>query len=88
MDEQKEIEAGRRIEQFLQDEAILGAFEKLKGLYYSEFQSADPDKAVAIQARARALADLEREMRVIAGNGELAVRKRDQRQKAEQSRSK
>lgn len=83
MDENKEIEAGRRIEAFLQDEAIQGAFEKLRGLYYSQFQSAEPDKAIALQARAIALADIENEMRVIAGNGQLAQRSRDQRQRAE-----
>lgn len=88
MDENKEIEAGRQIEQFLENEYIIAAFEKLSGLYFSEFQSAEPDKAIAIQARARALEDLKREMRVIAGNGTLAARQRDQRQKAEQSRSK
>lgn len=88
MDENKEIEAGRRIEQFLEDEAVKSAFEKLRGQYYAEFQSAEPDKAIAIQGKARALEDIEREMRVIAGNGKLASRSRDQRQKAEQSRSK
>lgn len=87
-DEQKEIEAGHRIEQFLKDEAILGMFEKLRGMYYAEFQSAEPDQAIAIQGKVRALADVENQMRVIAGNGELASRRRDQRQKAEQSRSK
>lgn len=86
--EQKEIEAGHRIEQFLKDEAILSMFEKLRGLFYAEFLSAKPTEAVAIQGKANALAEIENEMRVIVGNGELASRRRDQRQKAEQSRSK
>lgn len=86
--EQKEIEAGRRIEQFLEDEAIQGAFEKLRTLAYAEFLSATPDKALAVQAFAQALDKIKNELRVIAGNGQLAQRSRDQRQKAEQSRSK
>jgi hypothetical protein len=81
--EQKEIDHGRRVEQFLEDEAITAAFDKIAGLNYAEFLSATPDKAITIQSRARALEDIKNELRVIVDNGKLAQRKREQRQKAE-----
>lgn len=68
-----EISAASRVEAFLADEAVAGAFTTLSQRLHAEFIAADDsEKRTTAWAKARALDELKTELRAIVGRGTQA----------------
>lgn len=81
------IEAGARVDLFLSDPAILGAFEKLDKQYYKEFKEAlAMDDVALIKAKSTVLADLQTALRAVVSNGQHTAATRERREKNNSTR--
>lgn len=86
MTEQEQIDAGKRVQSFLADDAVKGALVKLEKRYIADFKaSKSPEEREAIHARVTALDDLFTSVLGIVDNGTLAQHARAARE-AEESR--
>jgi hypothetical protein len=78
--ETKEIEAGRRVTAFLEDEAVKGALIALEQRYFADFKVAKtPQDREALHARCVALEELFASCLGIKDRGTLAEHTRTQR---------
>ena len=70
------IRDAARLDQFLKDEVVDGAFKEVATRYYKEFRAADSsEKRVTAWAKANALEDLLLELRTAINAGEVEVLK-------------
>ena len=68
------IQHAAKVEQFLKDDAISGAFARLERRYYEAFKQADSsEKRVTAWAKANVLDDFLTELRIIISTGERFV---------------
>lgn len=87
MTEHEQIEAGRRVEQFLADDAVKGAISKLNDAYYLEFKSATDDADMQrAWAKARVMEDFALSLRSIMDNGTVAKARQEVQEKEAQVR--
>lgn len=78
--EQRQIDAARRVKAFLDDEAVREAFVMLEKRYFAEFKrAATPAEREQLHARVRALDDLFASVLGIVDAGKLAQHAREQR---------
>lgn len=85
LSEGETISAGQRVEAFLADPAVSGAFARLGDRYVADLRAAtDAADILQLHAKLRALADVERELRATKDAGTRARTERDQRERREQ----
>lgn len=79
-DEQKRIDAGSRVAQFLADDAVRDALDRLNKRYYTAFKvAASRDERDAAWAQARVLDDFANELAAVIDAGKRANADRQRR---------
>lgn len=76
------IDAGKRVERFLADDAVRGAIERLEQKYVADWKAAlTTQERETLHAKVAVVGDLQLELRAIVGNGQHAqvTREREQR---------
>lgn len=69
-----EVEDGKRIELFLQDDVVQGAFEATRLKYIAEWElGLSAEHREAAWHKLRALADIQKHLRVVVERGEAAT---------------
>lgn len=82
MTEQEIIDAGKRIEQFLADPAVVQAFERLEKQYFEDFKKAlTADERVLLHAKAIVLDDVRRALRAVKDAGTRAKIEAERRER-------
>lgn len=70
------IQAARRIDAFLKDDAIADALSRMERRHYEEFIAADSaEQRIRAWAKATVLREFERELKIVQDTGELETLK-------------
>ena len=81
------VQEAARIDQFLRDDVVGGALQRMERRYYEEFLAADSSEArVKAWAKANVLRDLEGQMKSLVDAGEFEILQMAKAAKREQPR--
>ena len=73
MSAEREVAAGKRIEEFLKDEAVIGAFAELDEKYARDWRDAQTaELREFLWYKQRVLAEVQQQLKVVVGRGAMA----------------